>query len=137
MFRDSRSRPGRSEGFVDLVNTVRLHVADRTDLAAAPDDLYGHLIGHVTCGEAATRFVAGKILAAADHLVRLRRHRAATQCNLRADAASVRRGSMEADGHARSSGVVPEKIGRRIETVHSRIEIAIVVEVGEREAMRD
>ena len=127
-------RRGPRRGLVDLVDAVRHHVVHDGLLAAAPDDLDGEPLGRAR-GEDAHRIVARAIAAACHHLLRLR-DRAAEDLDLRADAAGVAAGAFQAHRDARRGRVVAEDTCRRVETVDDDIEVAVVVEVGQRHALR-
>ena len=114
---------------------IRLRVPHHAALAGSPEDFDVELVG-VTGGEHAHRVVARTIAATRDHFLSLD-NGAAADLDLRANAAGVRARALEADGKAWSGRVVAVNTGGRIHAVHDHVEITVVVQIGQRHAVRD
>ena len=122
---------------VDLVDAVRLDAVDDALAAVAP----GHLDPQrrrrgPRSREDAHGLVAREVPAAGDHLLRLGL-RAAGQPDARADALGIGRLAAQAHLDTATGGVVAIEAGGFVEVVHHEVEVAVVVEVAERHAVRD
>src|SRR4051812_39278996 len=79
-------------------------------------------------------FVRRRVLPAAHDLLRLS-YRTAEHFDASADTKCIRRLAMQANCNARSTGVIAVNAGGIVEVVHDYVEITIVIEIGEGDAM--
>ena len=128
-------RLGRRVFFVNLVGVVRLGPGDDGSFAAWPSDLDREAL-RLAGREATQRLVAGEVAAAGDHFLRLLIRPAAND-DARADAACVAARAAQRHRHAGRGGVVAIEQRRLVEAVHHHVLVPVVVEVAQRNAVRD
>src|SRR2546428_2084187 len=134
-FRLARRRFGAA--FIDLINTVRFGVRDDTLSSIPPGNFDGKSVAQAPSREYAQSLVAGEVAASAKHLLNLNWNRPAKYFDPGTNPKYVGSFSSQADRDARRGRIVSVNQGRTVQTVYHDVQIAIVVQVGQRHALGD
>ena len=123
--------------FVNLINPIGLHPIDNAPFPTPPLYLDPHLVGQVPRRKYPHGIVTRQISSAADHLLALHRGGASIKPYLRANPACVGRLPFQPHRHPRRRALVSINSRRRVQVVDDHVQIAVVVQIGERHSLRN
>src|ERR1041385_3397483 len=132
-----RSSIHRGLCLIHFVNAICLDIREHTLPTAAPQDFQAHDVRHRAGREYPHSVVTRKVTSAGDNLLALARHGAAVEGYFRADPLRVRRETLEPNGHSRRGSLIPKDASFTVEVVDDEIQVTIIVEIGEGNALRN